>query len=549
MTPQRRDSLAILAFTGFGAGLRFARVSGAGLDHFDEGIYAMVGTWSSSPSGLGSLDPGVIAYAPPVFPILVGLAYAVFGISDTSAIVVSTIAGTASIPVVGWIARRIYGPGAGASASGLAAASSAHITFSTMALTDATFLLAWLVAIAAGIHWLDRPKIGRALALGIAVGLAQGVKYNGWLAGAIIALAAGSLLWGRARPKFGWTVGTLAVAALTAIAVGLPWLGFVERHGGYRALLTHQRSYLGGFDQWWPHLKIQIAQLVALSGGESTRAWSALGSVVGCLAVLGFRPRSAWLLIPAIVAVARPELVWWLGLTMLPTSLRHPDPSRRLAGLAWLILSLLTPFYHPYARLWLPLHAAGWISLAGAFNGLAVVKPATSRLGIDGVWVEIFAAILLAFSVRFAMAPPPVGIELRPGAGRTLRDGLNSQSAIAQATGLRVLARPPMLFYLGMRGVVFERASGVADMVGSPPNAWLLVDGAMLRQEGNAQESWRKLAEGRVVAADWETVLGPATWLDVDPGAATGQSNSRIVRFTLFRPRRPGEVADAELPR
>jgi hypothetical protein len=43
-----------------------------------------------------------------------------------------------------------------------------------------------------GGQWLETwdVRIGRALAMGLAVGLAQHVKYNGWLAGAIVALAA-----------------------------------------------------------------------------------------------------------------------------------------------------------------------------------------------------------------------------------------------------------------------------------------------------------------------------------------------------------------------
>ena len=31
-----------------------------------------------------------------------------------------------------------------------------------------------------------------------------------------------------------------------------------------------------------------------------------------------------------------------------------------------LVLSILTPFYHPYARLWLPLQLLGWVLMAGA---------------------------------------------------------------------------------------------------------------------------------------------------------------------------------------
>ena len=80
-------------------------------------------------------------------------------------------------------ARRTFGAGAGAAPRRFAALSGPHVAFSRMALTDAPFLLAWLVGDrAAG----QRSSSGRARAgrsrSGLAVGLAQYFKYNGWLA-------------------------------------------------------------------------------------------------------------------------------------------------------------------------------------------------------------------------------------------------------------------------------------------------------------------------------------------------------------------------------
>ena len=34
---------------------------------------------------------------------------------------------------------------------------------------------------------------------------------------------------------------------------------------------------------------------------------------------------------------------------------------------AWLVLLALTPWYHPYVRLWLPIEAFGWMLMSGAF--------------------------------------------------------------------------------------------------------------------------------------------------------------------------------------
>ena len=100
-----------------GAVLRFWGLPRLGLSQFDEGIYAIAGLWSVSPRGLASLDSTLIPYAPPGFPILVGIAYLGLGVSDLAAILVSILAGTLTIPAAAWLARRTSGAGAGAAAA------------------------------------------------------------------------------------------------------------------------------------------------------------------------------------------------------------------------------------------------------------------------------------------------------------------------------------------------------------------------------------------------------------------------------------------------
>src|SRR3954449_12219347 len=97
----RREGLGVAVLTLCGASLRLWPPGRFGLTHFDEGIYALAGTWSLGPSGIAWLDPSLIPYAPPGFPILIGLAYRVLGPSDVSAIAASQVAGTLTIPVVG----------------------------------------------------------------------------------------------------------------------------------------------------------------------------------------------------------------------------------------------------------------------------------------------------------------------------------------------------------------------------------------------------------------------------------------------------------------
>src|SRR5262249_41426911 len=121
MNPQasisRREAVAVLVMTLAGAALRLWSVGRLGLTHFDEGIYALSGLWALSPRGLSDLDPLVIPYAPPGLPILIGLAYAVLGASDLSAIAVSLACGILTIPAAAWIGLRTFGPGAGAAAA------------------------------------------------------------------------------------------------------------------------------------------------------------------------------------------------------------------------------------------------------------------------------------------------------------------------------------------------------------------------------------------------------------------------------------------------
>ncbi len=160
--PRYREALVVVALTVIGGLVRLWSLGRVGLNHFDEGVYALAGLWALSPRGLSDLDPSIIAYAPPGFPVLVGLAYLGLGVADISAILVSVAAGTLTIPVVAWLAERTFGKGAGGAAAALAALSAPHVAFSRMALVDTSFLLAWLVALGQGQRFLERPSPARA---------------------------------------------------------------------------------------------------------------------------------------------------------------------------------------------------------------------------------------------------------------------------------------------------------------------------------------------------------------------------------------------------
>jgi 4-amino-4-deoxy-L-arabinose transferase-like glycosyltransferase len=505
----RREGLAVAVVAAIGAGLRGWPPGRFGLTHFDEGIYAMAGSWGLTPGGVPAIDPSLIPYAPPGFPILVGLAYRLLGPSDVAAIAVSQLVGTLTIPVVAWLGRRTFGPGAGFAAAVFCAFSGPHIAFSRMALTDVSFLLSWLLALGAGMRFLERPGPIRAVVLGLSVGLAQQFKYNGWLAGGVvISSACVGLLVGTEERRavsilkvFGWG----AIAAVVAALVVWPWYRFVEAHGGYPALLRHQQGYVGGLRDWWPHLRIQAGQAVALSGGRGL-IWLTLG-VAGL--TLAIAKPDAWRALASRLDPGRRRLValasaflpilfidapYWLGLLMAPWLLTSPRPAVRLVGVWSLVLVALSPFYHPYARLWLPLHAANWLIMAwlvpnffaAARDWREQVRPSPSDPSRRLLqWSYVAALLVAGLSLKVATAERArIQADLLAPSDSLRRATIKLASSLPEdVAGLRLLVRPPVTFYLAGRVAVSPMAGSDQLLVPGNPRLWALVDSAILRSE------------------------------------------------------------------
>jgi dolichyl-phosphate-mannose-protein mannosyltransferase len=566
----RQETACVIALTALGAILRLAHFGRLGLDHFDEGIYVAAGTWILQPGGILDLDPGIVAYSPPGYPFLIGLADWLFGASDFAAILVSIMAGVATIPLVGWLGRRWFGAGFGGVAATFAAFSGPDIVFSRMALTDSTLLLLWVAGIAAGCAFLDRPGPGRAALLGLAVGAAQLTKYNGWLIGAVVAVA---VLAGlafvpseRSRQRLTRTVGWGLLAATIALAVYFPWIQFVERGGGYAALLKHQRSYLGEVADWPRHLGVQLRQLAMLSGGEG---WSVVTSTVALILSLaltsirtnrGVRGASTLIVVSLVLVGALTGTSgWWLGPVIVPILLTRESAGSRMVGAWWLVLTILTPFYHPYARLWLPLEAAGWLLRSIAMVSVLSIATGstvgTGRLGSIGVaftgrgraiFAGITIAVLIAANVMTLIASPspfPFAELIGP------KDDLRSATArlVSKVPGdsgpLRFLSRPTVWYYaagpLGARGIRPVKVASVEDFV-SPGFGWGIVDSIQLRQERDPERAAARFRERCVVIAEETAVLSPATTLDVNP-MASGKAGGHTASLFLVRIRRAGD--------
>jgi len=561
----KREWAVILCLTLLGGVIRLWGLGTLGLTHFDEGVYALAGLWPFTPGGLNRLDPSVVPYAPPGFPFLVGLAYSLLGVSDTAAILPSILLGTLTIPAGAWLARRTLGPGAGAASAAFLALSLAHVSFSRKALTDAPLGLVWLVVMLAGARMLERPGVVRAVILGALVGLAQNVKYNGWVTGTIVVLAGVSGVAGgwlrrdepaTSQPPWYRSLAYWSLSVGVAASLYLPWYSFVESHGGYSGLLAHHRSYVGGVDHWLPNLKQQLQQVASLSGGP---VWSLMTWGVAVLAVLLSRPgssagiggsvttvlqRMAPLFCATLAFVLIPTLPWWLGFLACSTCLSVGSPGARVLACWWLILSVLTPFYHPYARLWLPLHLVGSLLCAGFLLSILrmPVLELNSHVGTTGSnknWDRraIGFLIILPFALlmqwRNPVRPWPVHSHFQGTS--SIRSLASEVTELEQRKGLKnrgwlILARRPVAFYLMLNGQISFSLAPDLESIIENTTRWGIVDEAVTPIEPGTEEAAR-------IQTTLDSTLDPLTWLDVDPGTARVGRPTRLNRLLILVPK------------
>jgi 4-amino-4-deoxy-L-arabinose transferase-like glycosyltransferase len=403
-----------------GVGLRVSWPSRLAVEHFDEGVYASNVFFSGEPGD--DRYPDQHLFAPPLFPALIEFAMLVSGPSNIAALAVSIVAGSLTIPLVWWVARRWFGVAAGLASATLVALNDVHIFFSRAALTD-VLLCFWLVA-AVYLLWEGLTGHSRLalIAAGVSTGLAWWTKYIGWLplaiglAGLVPWRLFGGAVAVRPMPRLAPNLRPLAVAlAEWALVAGLafltwsPFLWSLQAKGGYTAVDRNHRGYLVGFSGWLNSLSEQAAKLGALDGWLSIHA-PLVAIVVGlCFQRFSTR-RSTWNLLsenrPALIilpvtlgltAVAGSSLVMGLGaaagVIWILARLMGADQSKanaesvRLAGwllAAWYVgLLLTTPLYTPYPRLALPWLAGSWLG-GGLLIGLVVGRANnTSSLRLD----------------------------------------------------------------------------------------------------------------------------------------------------------------------
>ncbi|MCA9062655.1 MAG: glycosyltransferase family 39 protein [Planctomycetaceae bacterium] len=405
--------LVLLLAIGFW--LRSAAPERLVVEHFDEAVYSSM-LWYNPE--VGADYPYRNFYAPPLLPDMIYLGDLISGGSPLAPFWFSIVTGTLTIAVGWWFARSFFGRAAGLFVATIIAMSDYHIVYSRMALTDVPVMFFILLSVGLGLTGIDRRSGKWMIAAGIVCGLAWWTKYTGWLPLAIV--NAGAMVWwlwkGRREIELRRLILLLGEMIVPAVVVSLPWWIALKQDGGLGQISGNQAGYLSGFGVWRSHLGVQLASLEWLDGPASHyslltgtlaagmyRWWLARGSTwnedllplcrfAGAGIAMALLARVIWtpLMLMCVSLGGFSGTILWPVLErawnrrqtgdLSPTSpdsraLRDGDllaaPTRNTAlgfctVCVWFAALLtVTPLYHPYPRLMMPLVAAIWLA-AGA---------------------------------------------------------------------------------------------------------------------------------------------------------------------------------------
>ena len=385
--------------TGFGVFvvsllLRVRHFSSLGLTQFDEGVYAISGFWSQVSPHSHPLYPWQRYFAPPGYFGLIGIAYWLAGgASDLAAIAPNLLLGAATPVLVWWIGERWFGRSCGLFAALLAATSEFNIVFSRTALADTAFTFFFLLSLALIAFYFESGNVGIGIAAGLSVGATWNFKYHGWMPLAIAALA---LFFDSIRHRSVSRIRTLvlpwALVSIVAVVCFLPWLIYVNSlPGGYLAVerfhsqfvdfhwkadFVRQAQMVLWFDGWLSRLSPAACFLIAIVLSKERNAIRSPSVLWGFLALLvsgisiGGGGTAALLAIPGSV-------IAWRSRTLLGM----------MVVLTFAVLTLVTPFYTPYARLLLP-----WIASSQFLAGISIgtyVRSESSGREYPQRWIGI----------------------------------------------------------------------------------------------------------------------------------------------------------------
>ncbi len=382
--------------------LRAVWLQRVAVEHFDEGVYAS-NVWFDASEGFAW--PGRHFYAPPLVPALIEWSILLFGSGSLGTMLPGVLAGTATVALAFHVAGRWFGKEAAWPTAILATLSEFHIIYSRAALTDAVFCFFCLLAVYLGTEAARFAHWRRAIAAGVACGLAWWSKYTGWLPLAIVStsVAVWFVMHGRAAMRFR-SVVCVVLMGLVALLVFSPVLWQLQSVGGYAAVTANHRNYVGGLSLWTGSAQQLFGAHRVLDGwlGYSSAALAALAAIVWQLRLKSFtwnQSDAEFRIAPALVlkltsgailltllaasGVGSSAVLFCCAMGGVAGRLRWPAvPAESVEGsdqktiacwalpcwtvAIWLLsLSLVTPMYRPYPRLTLPWLMAVWLG-AGA---------------------------------------------------------------------------------------------------------------------------------------------------------------------------------------
>ncbi|MEQ1858057.1 MAG: glycosyltransferase family 39 protein [Longimicrobiales bacterium] len=452
------ERLALVLLLIVAAITRFWGLGASGIDHFDEGGYALSAQAIAQNDLPGGMYPLQHFLSPPMFFGASGLLMRLLGTtSDVVPIALSGTLGVLTVFAAYMFARRAFGPVPALVTAALLTFSDYHILYSGAGLTDVAFSFWFVVALALYAEADARRSIGWAVLAGVATGLAWNTKYHGWLAGVVAGVALAPYLLESSKKRFIEGFIRILVAAAVATVLYLPWFYYVTtQEGGYTRLAAETASFLHPLQaplHVWAHLQHQLyldgwlsrlapaaavllAQLVVGSPSQPVRkGWGLPILALGAGVLLGGTATGVLLALVGLTAVQFRDPKAWIPLAFL------------------LVFTGLSPLYTPYARLLLP-----WVIASFLLAGLGVVRLVTapslseilpSRLRIPAV-AGTGGLILLCFYLR-----PPwfAASTFQPSDGFESASGQIAVATVATPSrSIPVLGEPGVAYYLRRQG-------------------------------------------------------------------------------------------------
>ena len=229
----------------------------------------------------------------------------------------------------------------------------------------------------------------------------------------------------------------------------------------------------------------------------------------------------------------------------------------------WVTLSLLTPFYHPYARLWLPLEAFGWLFMAGVLRQYVDVAVRSCAAGKTlGGWLHGSSSDPLLVVRSYLLQQD---LHVQAAVFGFIRETVDCPACSPRATRCEsasaAIARDlPKIVQDSSRprpaaGYVLPRPDRPASPIERQPSlsellqpgdgtTWALLDMAIIRQDQGAR---CRAGPSSRPAGSWYARfprnLSLPVLLDIDPGDRKQLRDAGPqVELRLMRPKRAGDL-------